>query len=65
MVGSLVVPARLAATRVFADFHCRLTVYAHAQNARLFAARIFGVDVGEDGVGFRDFFLGFRLQYRA
>jgi sugar diacid utilization regulator len=33
-----------------------LTVHAHAQNARVFAVRIFGVEVGEDGVGFRNFF---------
>lgn len=62
MIGSPVVSTRLAATRVLADFHCRLTVHAHAQNARVFAARIFGVDVGEDGVGFWDFFWGFALS---
>ena len=62
MVSSLVVSTGLAATRVRADVDRGLAVDAHAQDARVLASTIFGPDVGEDGVGFRDFFWGFALS---
>ena len=56
-----VVAPRLAASRVVANIHCRLAVHAQAQNGFALASLVTSPDVGEDGVGFRDFFWGLAL----
>ena len=62
MVGGLVVRACLAPARVLANVHGRLAVHAQTDDPWAFSAPILGPDVGEDGVGFRDFFWGLALS---
>ena len=57
MIGGLVVTPGLAAARILANLHRRLAVHGQALDVvAVRASSILGVEVGEDGVGFRDFF---------
>jgi hypothetical protein len=62
MVGGLVVCACLAPARGLANVHRRLAVHAQTDDPWVFSAPILGPNVGEDGVGFRDFFWGLALS---
>jgi len=54
-----------AAAGVFADVDRRLAVHAQSYDRYAFTGLIFGLDVGEDGVGFWDFFWGLALSTGA
>jgi hypothetical protein len=62
VVSSPVVTPRLAATRVVANLHRRLAVHAQAHDGFVLAIAVTFPDVGENGVGFRDFFWGLALS---
>ncbi len=58
VVGRLVVTPRLATARVVANIHRRLAVHAQAHDRFALAISVMRSDVGQDGVGFADFFFG-------
>jgi hypothetical protein len=62
VVGRLVVTPRLASARVVANIHRRLAVHAQAHDGFALAISVMFPDVGEDGVGFGDFFWGLALS---
>lgn len=62
MIGGLVVPPGLAAARILANLHRRFAVHGEALDVvAVGAASILGGEVGEDGIGFLDFFWGLAL----
>jgi hypothetical protein len=62
VVGRSVVATGLAATRILADAHGRLAVHAQSLGVAPLPARpILGLDVGKEGVRFRNFFWGLAL----
>jgi hypothetical protein len=61
VIGCPVVAARLAAARIRADVDRRLAVHAQAHDARV-VPPVFGLEVGEDGIGLRNFFSGLALR---
>jgi len=61
VIRRLVVAPCLAPSRVLANIHRRLAVHAHAHDGFALASSVMGLDIGEDGVGFRDFFWGLAL----
>ena len=62
VVVGLVIAARLTTTAVLADVHRGLAVHAQAHDRPPFVGWVLLVDVGEDGVGFRNFFWGLALS---
>ena len=62
VVGCLVIAPRLAAPGVLANIHCRLAVHAQAHDGFALANALMLLDIGEDGVGFWDFFWGLALS---
>jgi len=62
VVGGQVVAARLAAPGVLAKIHRRLAVHAQAHNGLALANALVCFDIGEDGVGFGEFFWGLALS---
>jgi hypothetical protein len=65
MVNGLVVPACPPAAGVFADVHRGLAVHAQAHDRTACGGLVLVLEVGEDGIGFGDFFLGLGLEHRA
>ncbi len=62
VVGCLVIAPRLAAPRVLANIDRRLAVDAQANDGFALASALVVFDIGEDGVGFWDFFWGLALS---
>jgi hypothetical protein len=62
VVCRLIVTPRLATARVVANIHRRLAVHAQAHERCALAIPVMFPDVGEDGVGFGDFFWGLALS---
>ena len=56
VIRRLVVGPCLAPSRVLANIHRRLAVHAHAHDGFALACSVMRLDIGEDGVGFGDFF---------
>jgi len=62
VVGCLVIASRLAAPGVLANIHRRLAVHAQAHDGFALASALVLLDIGEDRVGFWDFFWGLALS---
>lgn len=62
VVSRPVVTPRLATARVLATIHRRLAVHAQAHDGFVLAIAVTSPDIGEDGVGFREFSWGLALS---
>lgn len=60
VIGGLIVAACFPASRIVANLHRGFAIYAQALDCFIWL-RIFCLQVGEDGVGFWNFFWGLAL----
>jgi hypothetical protein len=61
VIGSLIVAPRHTAAGVVTNVHRGLAVHAQSHDRLSIAGLVLFLDVGEDGIGFRNFFWGLAL----
>ena len=64
MIDSSIVSSSLATARIFANNYCCFTINAQAFDVLIVGLSVFDLDVVEDGIRLRDFFLGLALSTR-
>ncbi len=62
VVGGSGVATGATTPRVVADLDRGLAVHTHSHDASVVTGLVFGLEIGEDGIGFRDFFWGLALS---